>query len=200
MTSQRRFFWARSMLLTVCGPQVFPLEDTFIYCKPLKCPTVVKFKENVVNVIIVSFTIAYSGPDSANRGHTKLTTIRQPAAGKKSQCISHCLILQTQPNPMKLSAKRQPPNARHQVSIENCSTSFKILLLSQKWISTCDAVPSKKKCMGQRKGWSLQQHYLFSTALLCSVAETRTQNIRVKSRNRTFILNLTTHLSSLPIQ
>ena len=42
MTSQIRFFWARSMIFTVCGPQVCSLLDTLIYCKRQKCPTFLK--------------------------------------------------------------------------------------------------------------------------------------------------------------
>ena len=38
MMSQLQFFWARSMLFTVCGPQV----DTLNYYIRLKCPTVFK--------------------------------------------------------------------------------------------------------------------------------------------------------------
>ena len=38
MTSQIQFFKARSILLTICGPQVHSL----IYCKRLKCPTIFK--------------------------------------------------------------------------------------------------------------------------------------------------------------
>ena len=42
MTSQIRIFWARSMLFTVCGPQVCSLLDTSIYFKRRKCPTFFK--------------------------------------------------------------------------------------------------------------------------------------------------------------
>ena len=42
MTSQIQIFWPRSMLFTVCGPQVCPVIDTFIYYKQLKCPTFFK--------------------------------------------------------------------------------------------------------------------------------------------------------------
>ena len=44
MKSQMRIFKARSMLLTVCGPQVGPKVDTLIHCKWLLKRTLISIR------------------------------------------------------------------------------------------------------------------------------------------------------------